>query len=253
MNKAIKVRNVIIGEGTPKICVPIVGVTKEDILSAAKAIKKVPHDLVEWRVDWFEGPLDFEALSFILLSLRDILAGTPLLFTFRTKAEGGETELDEDSYLMLNLYAISTGLVDLIDVELFMGDKLVKKLIEEAHEHNVRVVLSNHDFEKTPSKEEILSRLQKMEGFKADISKIAVMPENKNDVLTLLSATEEAEESASSPIVTMAMGKLGILSRICGEYFGSAITFGSADKVSAPGQIPATELSEIITKMHEYF
>lgn len=78
-----------------------------------------------------------------------------------------------------------------MDVEAFTGDEIVRKIIEKAHEHGVKVVASNHDFFKTPSKEEIISRLIKMRDLGADIPKIAVMPQSKKDVLTLLSATEE--------------------------------------------------------------
>ena len=53
-------------------------------------------------------------------------------------------------------------------------------------------------------------------------------------------------DHAKIPIVTMSMGKVGISSRILGEVFGSAITFGSVKRASAPGQIPADELSEVL-------
>lgn len=80
-------------------------------------------------------------------------------------------------------------LVDIVDVELFTGDEFVKEMIEVAHENGVKVIMSNHDFFKTPSKEEIVSRLCKMQELGADIVKIALMPEKEEDVLTVLSAT----------------------------------------------------------------
>ena len=46
----VKVRNIEIGAGIPKICVPIVGVTREEILAAAENIKSTKADVVEWRV-----------------------------------------------------------------------------------------------------------------------------------------------------------------------------------------------------------
>ena len=55
----IKVRNIEIGSGTPKIIVPIVGVTKQEIIDEAKTFDSIPVDVVEWRVDWFEGVFDF--------------------------------------------------------------------------------------------------------------------------------------------------------------------------------------------------
>ena len=60
MNPVV-VRNVAIGEGIPKICVPIVGKTREEILDAAKKILPIGADVVEWRVDWYEDIFDFES------------------------------------------------------------------------------------------------------------------------------------------------------------------------------------------------
>ncbi len=113
------------------------------------------------------------------------------------------------------------------------------------------VVASNHDFEKTPEKDEIVRRLRKMQELGADIPKIAVMPQSRKDVLTLLSATEEmASEYADRPIITMSMSATGLISRLCGECFGSALTFGAVGKASAPGQMNASDLSEILNLIH---
>lgn len=191
MGAYVEVRGVRIGEGVPKICVPIVGKTKEEILAAAKSFENVKKDVVEFRVDWFEGVFDFAQVENVLKELREILKNTPILFTFRTSKEGGEKEIEPEVYVELNKRAAATGLIDLVDVEAFTGDAFVKEVIDAAHESGVVVVASNHDFDKTPDKEEIVKRLRKMQELDADIPKIAVMPQNKKDVLTLLSATEE--------------------------------------------------------------
>ena len=142
-------------------------------------------------------------------------------------------------------------MADLIDVELSAGEETVEALIKTAHTFGVKVVVSNHDFEKTPSKEEIVARLQKMQDFGADLPKIAVMPQCRKDVLTLLAATEEmAGTYADRPIITMSMAKDGVISRICGEVFGSALTFGTAGKASAPGQIEVERLREVLEIFH---
>ena len=61
--KPVIVRNVSIGEGMPKICVPIVGKTEDEILQAAKEIVNVPADLVEWRADWYESVFEMQKYS----------------------------------------------------------------------------------------------------------------------------------------------------------------------------------------------
>ena len=247
----IKVRDIEIGAGAPKIIVPIVGVTKEDILNEAKTFDSIPVDVVEWRVDWFEHVFEFDKVEDVLKDLRNVLGNIPLLLTFRTKKEGGEKAIDTKDYKELNLRAAKTGYVDFIDVEIFTGDAIVTKIIDGAHAAGVKVIASNHDFHKTPEKSDIIYRLRKMQDMNADIPKIAVMPQNKKDVLTLLSATEEMTSLyADRPIITMSMAGTGVISRLCGEVFGSSMTFGAAKKASAPGQMGVKELETVLGLLH---
>lgn len=250
--RVVKVRNLTIGEGRPKICVPIVGVTKQEILSQAEKMREVPAELVEWRADWFEDVRDTERVKDVLRNLQEVLGELPLLFTFRTKAEGGEKEIGEEAYRALNLAVIKSGDADLIDVEILRGEACAKAIIEEAHAFGVKVIASNHDFTKTPEKEEIIRRLRYMQEMNADILKIAVMPNSRRDVLTLLAATEEMDrEYGDRPLVTMAMGGDGVISRMSGEIFGSTITFGTAGQASAPGQMEAKELKKVLDMIHK--
>ena len=243
----IKVRDIEIGAGAPKIIVPIIGVTKEDILNEAKTFDSIPVDVVEWRVDWFEHVFEFDKVEDVLKALGNI----PLLLTFRTKKEGGEKAIDTKDYKELNLRAAKTGYVDFIDVEIFTGDDVVREIIDGAHAAGVRIIASNHDFFKTPAKSDIIYRLRKMQDMGADIPKIAVMPQSKRDVLTLLCATEEmVTDYADRPIITMSMAGTGVISRLCGEVFGSSMTFGAAKKASAPGQMGVNDLNTVLDLLH---
>ena len=151
----------------------------------------------------------------------------------------------------MNIRVAKSGLADLVDVEVFTGDEIVKRIIQEAHAAGVKVVASNHDFDKTPDKDDIVGRLRKMQDLDADIPKIAVMPRNKKDVLTLLAATEEmASTYADRPIITMSMAGTGVISRLSGEVFGSALTFGAAKKASAPGQMNVEDLHTVLALLH---
>ena len=247
----IKVRDIEIGAGAPKIIVPIVGVTKEDILNEAKTFDSIPVDVVEWRVDWFEHVFEFDKVEDVLKELRTVLGNIPLLLTFRTKKEGGEKAIDTKDYKELNLRAAKTGYVDFIDVEIFTGDDVVREIIDGAHAAGVRVIASNHDFFKTPAKSDIIYRLRKMQDMGADIPKISVMPQSKRDVLTLLCATEEmVTDYADRPIITMSMAGTGVISRLCGEVFGSSMTFGAAKKASAPGQMGVNDLNTVLDLLH---
>lgn len=249
--KTLKIRNLELGSGMPAICVPNTGKSKEEILELSRKYLKLPMDIMEWRADWFEDVEDINKVKDVLINVRDILGDLPLLFTFRTKKEGGVHEIPVSQYIALNKAIAETGLADLIDVEVFTDDFLVTDCISYIHANKCKVIASNHDFHKTPAKRDIISRLCKMQDMGADVLKIAVMPQNKKDVLTLLSATEEmVREYAECPVVTMSMSGMGSISRISGEIFGSCLTFGSGETASAPGQIEVKQLKNLLMSIH---
>ncbi|MFV4929014.1 type I 3-dehydroquinate dehydratase [Lactobacillus delbrueckii] len=239
----VKVRNIVLGEGLPKIAVPNVGVTEEEILASAKEIAAAKPDIMEWRIDYYEaGIKDNEKLIATAKALRDVVGELPILVTFRTKNEGGVLELAEDEYLDLVATVVTNRLGDAVDIELFHDEERVKDLVKQAHNYNVVVIMSNHDFEKVPAKDVIEFRLKKMADLGADVPKLACMPHSADDVLTLLSATNDARKALSTPIITMAMADLGKVSRIAGQVFGSCLSFGAVGKTSAPGQLSIKDL-----------
>lgn len=239
----VKVRNIVLGEGLPKIAVPNVGVTEEEILASAKEIAAAKPDIMEWRIDYYEaGIKDNEKLIATAKALRDVVGELPILVTFRTKNEGGVLELGEDEYLDLVATVVTNRLGDAVDIELFHDEERVKDLVKQAHNYNVVVIMSNHDFEKVLAKDVIEFRLKKMADLGADVPKLACMPHSADDVLTLLSATNDARKALSTPIITMAMADLGKVSRIAGQVFGSCLSFGAVGKTSAPGQLSIEDL-----------
>ena len=252
MKQIVEVRGIQFGEGKPKICVPLIGKNNVELMEEAKALKTLKLDVVEWRIDHHQDVEDISKMEEALKELRNELGNTPLLVTFRSKKEGGEREVSVAYYAELNKAIAATGMADMIDVELFTGDEIVKEIVDFAHSKDVKVVMSNHDFFKTPAKEEIVSRLCKMQEMNADLPKIAVMPQTTEDVLTLLSATNEmVTKHADRPIITMSMAGMGVVSRLAGEAFGSALTFGAAKAASAPGQVPVEKLAQVLEIMHE--
>ena len=261
MAKPIVLRGTAIGQGRPKICVPIVGRTEKEILDKADELQTTPLDLVEWRADWYQEAVCTEHTLAVLRKLREKFKKRPLLFTFRTTKEGGEQEIDREEYLKLNEAVAESGLADLIDLELFTvfveGSFCGKTAAEDmapiaskARSAGTGIVMSSHDFSKTPPREALLRRFEAMSQAGADILKIAVMPETAEDVLTLLSATEEASRRWDSPLISMAMGGLGVISRLSGEVFGSSVTFASAGAASAPGQMDVAAVETILDTIH---
>ncbi|MDO4169007.1 MAG: type I 3-dehydroquinate dehydratase [Lachnospiraceae bacterium] len=248
----VKVRSVEIGTGKPKICVSNIGITKAEILTLTKKYINLPMDIMEWRVDWYEDVSDIEKVIETAKEIRDLLGNIPFLFTFRTSKEGGNYQLPNREYRDLNIFVAQSGYVDIVDVEIFTGDEIVVEMIDKIHAAGVKVIASNHDFDKTPAQSDIVYRLRKMQDMGADILKIAVMPQCKKDVITLLAATEEMVTNfAIQPVITMSMSATGSVSRLAGEYFGSALTFGAGEAASAPGQISADQLNKILTIIHQ--
>ena len=192
----VKVRNIVLGEGLPKIAVPNVGVTEEEILASAKEIAAAKPDIMEWRIDYYEaGIKDNEKLIATAKALRDVVGELPILVTFRTKNEGGVLELGEDEYLDLVATVVTNRLGDAVDIELFHDEERVKDLVKQAHNYNVVVIMSNHDFEKVPAKDVIEFRLKKMADLGADVPKLACMPHKS---LTSLSSGRESASSMRS-------------------------------------------------------
>lgn len=252
-SKELTVRSLTLGNGIPRICVPVVENTAETIRSAAGKVRASAADLMEWRADFYEDVRDHEKTTTLLRDIREELGDMPLLVTYRTKAEGGSApeEISPEHYEAFNHAVLESGQADMIDVELCMGAEMAGRLIAYAHKRGQYVLLSNHDFQKTPSAAEMRERFERMEAWGADIAKLAVMPQNISDLLSLLTVCREVADDLSRPVVAISMGSIGLESRICGEAFGSAMTFGCLEKASAPGQMDAGQLREILEALHQ--
>jgi 3-dehydroquinate dehydratase-1 len=248
----VNIRGCVVGEGRPKVVVSIVERDESMILQRAAQFAQMPIDIVEWRADWYSEAPDADALRRCLRALREALGETPLLVTFRTKEEGGERAVTQAEYAAICRTICSSGQADAIDLEYFTAGEDLPALIEAAHAVKLEVICSSHDFSATPSQKEMVRRMMLMQRAGADIVKLAVMPQSRGDVLALLTATVEmAEYHASTPVVTMSMGALGAVTRLCGETFGSALTFASVGRASAPGQMDLDTLNTVLDALHE--
>lgn len=252
MKQSVTVRNLKIGEGMPKICVPIIETTEEKILEKAEEILCEPIDLVEWRVDHFENSDHLEAIEGVLRGLRKRLGEIPLLFTFRTESQGGCKSITPKDYFALNLAVAMFGCADMIDLEIYQDLERAEQVIRMLHGAGICVVASHHDFDKTPERMEIMEILSKMNEMGADILKIAVMPNEIGDVARLLKITGRTSKNLEKPLITMAMGEMGMITRIAGESFGSDVTFGAIGEVSAPGQMEVEDLRKVLEILHKY-
>jgi 3-dehydroquinate dehydratase-1 len=239
----VTVRGSIIGGPLPLVCLPLVGDTRARILEEARALVNLQPDLLEWRVDCYERLEDIADCLAVLKEIRTIIGDTALIFTCRTAAEGGVRALIREARLKLISQAITSGDIDIVDIELGNDRRFIDRVKELSREHGVRLILSYHNFTETPDEHFILVKLIEAQTTGADIAKFAAMPTSHRDVLCLFNATQKARSgSLQIPMAAISMGPMGAVSRIAGGLFGSDITFAVGVQASAPGQIPLEEL-----------
>ena len=247
----VDIRGCRIGEGRPKVILPIVERAEAAILEKAAQFSTLPADCVEWRVDHFDDARTPGAVARCLAKLRVALKDKLLLVTFRTQAEGGQAALSPAEYRQFLELVLDTDCADLLDIEFFTAGADLPKLVEQAHSAGVAVVCSSHDFAKTLPRAELVERMVQMQQAGADLPKVAVMPQSRIDVLELLAATAEmADQHPETPVITMSMGALGAVSRLAGETFGSAMTFANPGQASAPGQVSLNIVNEVLDALH---
>lgn len=231
------------GGRLPAICAPLVARTHDALAAETRAVAAKRPDLLEWRVDFFEQIADPRAVLAAARELRAAAAGIPILFTRRAQREGGQPiALDEAQVIALYDAVAESGTVDLMDFEMGNERADVERVRALTRRHGLPLVLSFHDFQRTPSSADLAARFAQAEALGADVAKVAVMPKSMEDVHRLLGATLQASASLTIPVISMSMGGLGAVSRLCGGVFGSALTFAVGSAPSAPGQIAIEEV-----------
>jgi 3-dehydroquinate dehydratase type I len=220
-----------------KLCIPIVETTMGKALIAIKKANRLT-DLIELRVDYLRN-------ARLALLLQD--RKKPLIVTNRRKEEGGKYRGEERKRLSVLQEAIHLG-ADYIDVELATQRSLLQGLVRD--KRGTRVILSFHDFRKTPSLKELQRISWQMIQLGADVIKIVPFARSWEDNLSILSLIPFAKEKRQK-IVAFCMGEKGKLSRIFSPLLGAAWTYASIDRtrVSAPGQLTVQELKDIWKKL----
>lgn len=232
----------------PLICTPLVGRTREAVRSELETLLPKKPELIEWRVDYFDGIGD---TGLVIETAREIKAAagdTPILFTRRSTREGGEKiGIQEPEVVKLYEAVCGAGCVDLIDCELSSAAADFARLRAAARANQILLVGSYHNFQETPGAAVIEGKFAEAERLGADVAKVAVMPKQPEDVLVLLGATSAASRTVGVPLISMSMGPLGSLSRMMGWVYGSAVTFAVGKSSSAPGQVPIEELRAVLS------
>ena len=244
--KIIDIRGRKLGGDQPLICSPLVGRTRERILAETASVVEKEPDVIEWRIDYFEGIADTPAVLEVARAIRGAAGDAPIILTRRSVREGGEPiALDDEGVVRLYDAVCADHNVDFVDFEMSNDAEHVRRVVAAARKAATRVILSYHNFSYTPGLAVLVQRFLEAERLGGDVAKVAVMPRDRADVLTLLAATVEADAKARIPLISMSMGPLGSVTRMVGGVFGSALSFAVGAGSSAPGQMPIADLNTV--------
>ena len=231
MGKRVKIGNLELGK------IPaVIGTVAGDINLPVEEVNKV--DMLELRIDTFKSQ-DIAYIAGVVTSLKDVY-GKPLLATVRAKDEGGAVYIaDEKRY---SIYKEVIPLVDAIDVELGSAE-LLKRVLPLCKGNSRLLIASYHNHDGTPDDVFLDGLISEGKGYGADIVKIAVTANSKEDLSRLISFTIKNRDKG---IITISQGSIGTISRIVAPILGSLITYGYIDKPSASGQLSAFDIAEYL-------
>ena len=198
-------------------------------------------DIIEWRADF----LPKEAILQVAPAIFEKFAGRELVFTLRTRAEGGQIELSSEEYVQIIKEVAQLYQPDYIDFEYFSYKDVFDQMLDFPN-----LVLSYHNFQETP--ENLMEILSELTSLNPKVVKIAVMANTEQDVLDLMNFTRGFKTlNPEQEYVTISMGKVGKVSRITSDVTGSSWTFASLDEASAPGQISLSSMTKIREILNE--
>ena len=202
---------------------------------ALDATRYLDADIIEWRADY----LPKEAILQVAPAIFEKFAGRGLVFTLRTRSEGGEIDLSPEEYVNVIKEGAQFYKPDYIDFEYYSYKDVFEEMLDFPN-----LVLSYHNFQETP--ENMMEILSELTILNPKLVKVAVMAHTEQDVLDLMNYTRGFKTlNPEQEYVTISMGKVGKVSRITADVTGSSWSFASLDEVSAPGQISLASMKKI--------
>jgi len=231
----------------PLVCTPLVGRTLDALMIELAIVLPKQPDVLEWRVDFFEAIGDTAAVITAAQVIKQAAGNIPVLFTRRSTIEGGEKiAINEAQVIAMYTAVCERKCIDLVDYEMANDAANIVRVRTAAKANDIKLVLSYHNFSSTPNLETLATKFLAAEQLGADVAKVAVMPRDPDDVLTLLAATRQASKKLRIPLISVSMGSYGALTRLFGWAFGSSLTFAVGASGSAPGQVPIEDLNAVL-------
>ena len=217
----------------PRICVAITASSNKGTVETIERVKPHKPDLIELRLDYLNEIPNLQ-------TIRDSTS-TPLIATNRRTDQGGVKECKEEDRVEILLEACEKGFNYL---DLAFTTPNLPEVIDQVHSAGAEVIVSYHNFEETPPKERLQVILWELLEWGADICKIIGTAQTPRDNITYLNLIHENPETR---LVSFAMGKNGLMSRIFSPLHGAEYTYASSEtgKESAPGQLTLIELNQM--------
>lgn len=211
-----------------KIAIPIFQENCKDVIEVARDCIDKGADVLEFRIDALKKP-DINEIRDTIVEIN-----FPMIATNRINTEGGFFKGTEEE--RFNILYDCCDLVDYVDIELQCKDEYITKI----HNTGVKTIVSYHDFKKTPDLNEIMYIVSKEQEL-GDIAKVAFMPQDLEDTLTILAVLSHCENT-----IAISMGDLGSYTRVMASKFDSPITFAAGTDVTAPGQIDIETMKALL-------
>lgn len=264
--KNIRVKDLKLETGRPKIAVPITGINHEEIMEQVAEAMKTPCDMLEWRADYFFGEMpgleekvENKAAHMEMIRILDDIdyktESMPLIFKIKGINQGGKLLLDRKHAYDLAALAAQSKLIDFVDMELLDDDdsfdaEQVINQVNEIHKYGVKVIHSYHDFEDMPSLEQIVSLASNMRALGADVVKICGTAAGTDDAKVMLEAAAQLTAGDQNPVILIAMGQQGIATRVAGGKYGSCISYAYCGESTAEGQVDVETLSKLLDEYY---
>ena len=176
-----------IGTGSrPLICTSLTGGDKETIIAELNQVLKKQPDMIEWRADFFKNIADIAQVIAVAKLIKEIAGELPVIFTIRSSREGGQLiALTDREVMELNAEICCNTCVEYVDCELSNEPAHIQCLRVEAGKKGIKIIGSYHNFALTPSRDELAKKFTTAEQYGFDVAKVAVMPQDLDDVLRL--------------------------------------------------------------------
>lgn len=198
-------------------------------------------DYIEWCVDTFKGSENFTKEEFLekINLVKRFAKPKKLIIDYKG-----------DELIENRIIRWSMGIADIVDID--SDNTQLIRLVHEARRKQTKTLISHHIFDHMPTKDEIAEKYIRMEQNGGDILKIAAMAKTEMETYEMLEgAAQYSRLKHAKPIVAIAMGEEGQVSRICAGDFGSILSYSCGSKTTAPGQFNAKQLTKYMNTYYK--